>query len=80
MESVASIFHISGTCKIGTQDDDSVVVDNKFKFKGIEGLRVVDLSVLPLKPSCHPVSWAYLAGWTRAETLIKEYGYTRSES
>ena len=75
MESISSTWHMSGTCKMGTQDDDLAVVDNKFKVKGIEGLRVVDLSVLPLEPNCHTVSWAYLTGWTGAETLIKEYGY-----
>jgi choline dehydrogenase len=41
----ATIFHPSGTCKMGI--DAMAVVDERLKVKGIQGLRVVDCSVMP---------------------------------
>ena len=40
-----TIFHPSGTCKMGP--DDMAVVDEKLRVKGIEGLRVADASIMP---------------------------------
>ena len=42
-----TIYHPIGTCKMGTVEDASTVVDPQLKVKGIEGLRVVDASVMP---------------------------------
>ena len=42
-----TIFHPVSTCKRGCADDDSAVVDPTLKKHGIEGLRVIDVSVMP---------------------------------
>ena len=39
--------HISGTCKMGPAADAMAVVDQYAKVHGIEGLRVVDCSIMP---------------------------------
>ena len=39
--------HISGTCKMGQASDAMAVVDQHGRVHGIEGLRVVDASVMP---------------------------------
>ena len=41
----ATIFHPSGTCKMG--DDPMAVVDERLRVRGIAGLRVADCSVMP---------------------------------
>lgn len=42
-----TIFHPVGTAKMGRDDDPSAVVDTRLRVRGIEGLRVVDASVMP---------------------------------
>ena len=39
--------HISGTCKMGPASDSMAVVDQYGRVHGLEGLRVVDASVMP---------------------------------
>ena len=41
----ATIFHPSGTCKMGS--DPMAVVDDRLRVHGIAGLRVVDCSIMP---------------------------------
>lgn len=42
-----TIFHPVGTAKMGTASDPMAVVDERLRFQGIAGLRVVDASVMP---------------------------------
>ena len=45
-------YHPCGTCKMGN-DDQSVVDPHNFRVHGVEGLRVVDASVMPSIPNAN---------------------------
>ena len=55
-DSLMTIWHASCTCKMGKKDDDMAVVDPEAKVYGVQGLRVVDASALPILPPGHPTS------------------------
>ncbi|WP_284616919.1 GMC family oxidoreductase [Aquabacterium humicola] len=45
--------HPVGTCRIGAEHDPAAVVTPALKVLGMDGLRVVDASVMPRVPSCN---------------------------
>ena len=45
-----SMWHMVGTVKMGKSEEHDTCVDTEFQVVGMEGLRVVDLSVVPLMP------------------------------
>ena len=44
---VSTSYHISGTCKMGTDDDPMAVVDRQLRVRGVANLRIADASVMP---------------------------------
>ncbi|XP_055933903.1 glucose dehydrogenase [FAD, quinone]-like [Argiope bruennichi] len=48
---VLTLNHQVGTAKMGDPKDPTTVVDPELRVKGIQGLRVVDASVMPIVPS-----------------------------
>ncbi|KAH7397020.1 putative glucose dehydrogenase [Phaeosphaeria sp. MPI-PUGE-AT-0046c] len=72
-KNLRSTWHMSGTCKMGAEDDEMAVVDSSFTVKGVKGLRVVDLSVLPVLVNAHPVGAAYLMGVLAGKVVGRQY-------
>jgi choline dehydrogenase len=46
-------FHPMGTCRMGPQSDPTSVVDDELRVRGLEALRVVDASVMPMMLSAN---------------------------
>jgi choline dehydrogenase len=47
-EHAETAFHPSCSCKMGSADDSMAVVDGQGRVHGLEGLRVIDASIMPL--------------------------------
>ncbi|ETS77726.1 hypothetical protein PFICI_09788 [Pestalotiopsis fici W106-1] len=57
-QSAGTLYHPAGSCKLGAKEQGGVV-DNQLKVYGIEGLRIVDASVMPLLPASHTMTTVY---------------------
>lgn len=68
---VCQTQHMAGTCKMGPSSDTMAVVDQYSRVHGVQGLRVVDTSIMPDVVRVPPNSSAIVIG-ERAADLIKE--------
>ena len=68
--SVRDYVHACGTCKMGSPDDPSAVVDPRCRFIGVENLAVVDASVAPIIPRANTHLTAVMIAERAAAFLI----------
>jgi choline dehydrogenase-like flavoprotein len=66
-----TVYHVSGTCRIGPAGDPAAVVDSRLRVHGVAGLRVADASVFPTLTSVNPVV-TVMAVAERAADLIQQ--------
>jgi choline dehydrogenase len=65
-----TIFHPVGTCRMGTGAD--AVVDERLRVHGIEGLRVIDASVMPRITSGNTNAPTYMIAERGAEFVLAD--------
>ncbi|KAI0321917.1 GMC oxidoreductase [Amylostereum chailletii] len=65
---LTTVHHTSSSCSMLPKDKGGVV-DNELKVYGTKGLRVVDLSVVPLIPSAHTQSIVYAVAEQAADII-----------
>lgn len=68
-DTATTIFHPSGTCAMG--QDDSAVVDEQLRVRGLQGLRVADCSIMPTVVSGNSNAAAMMIG-EKAADLIRQ--------
>jgi len=65
----AGVYHPVGTCRLGAADDPMAVVDGRCQVRGVQGLAVVDASVMPSIPRAN-THFPVLAVAERAADLM----------
>ncbi|RSM11332.1 hypothetical protein CDV31_006885 [Fusarium ambrosium] len=66
---VSNFYHPAGSCKMGALEEGGVV-DSELKVYGVEALRVVDASVMPLLPAAHTMATVYAIAEKASENLL----------
>jgi len=66
---VSDTQHPVGTCRMGTADDPRTVVDSDCRVLGLEGLRVIDGSIMPEVPRANTHLTCVMIGEVMAERL-----------
>jgi choline dehydrogenase len=66
---LATAVHLSGSARMGPDDDPGAVVDQELRVRGVAGLRVVDTSVMPQVTSRGPAATAVMIGERAAELM-----------
>lgn len=67
--SATTLYHPAGSCKMGAKSEGGVV-DGELKVYGVEGLRIVDASVMPILPAAHTMTTVYAVA-EKAAAIIK---------
>ncbi|CAO1613100.1 unnamed protein product [Sympodiomycopsis kandeliae] len=70
-DTASTEYHHIGTCSMTTKEKGGVV-DEKLKVHGVQNLRVIDASIMPLMPSSHIVAVVYAIAEKGAEIILNE--------
>jgi choline dehydrogenase len=62
-------FHAVATCRMGA--DANSVVDPQLRVRGVNGLRVIDASVMPVMPSANTNAPAMMVAEKGADMLLR---------
>lgn len=67
-----TLYHLAGSCRMGSGAD--AVVDPEMRVIGVDGLRIVDASILPGVPQANPNALVMATAWIGAEAVLRSSG------
>lgn len=70
-----TIYHQSGTCKMGPPGDKTAVVDPRLRVYGVKGLRVIDASIIPEIPAAHTNAPTFMIAEKGADMIKQDWGF-----
>ena len=67
-----SSYHLNGTARMGPSSDPNNVVDAQLRVHGLEGLRVIDASIMPNIVSANTCAATMMIAEKAATLILKK--------
>lgn len=68
-----TVYHYSGTCKMGSLNDPMAVVDSRLRLIGVNGLRIADASIMPKIISGHTNGPVFMIAEKAAQMIMDDW-------
>jgi choline dehydrogenase len=69
-QDASSAYHPCGTARLGADGDERAVIDLALNVRGIEGMRIVDASVIPAIPSANINACVFMIAEKAADLIL----------
>ena len=69
-EDASSAYHPCGTARMGPDADPRAIIDLAFRFRGLDGLRIVDASAIPVIPSANINACVFMMAEKAADLIL----------
>jgi choline dehydrogenase len=69
-EAGLTAYHLSGSCRMGPHGDPESVVDDQLRVHGLDGLRIVDASIMPAVPSANTSASVFMIAEKASDMIL----------